>query len=115
MMPNDRGSAHSGMKEWWWQRITGVYIALFLVPFIFIIRGLGEKDYNTVVAYLSSPLGKALGLGFIFSVLAHAYIGLSIIIEDYVPIGTIRLPFIALLNLVVVIIGAWAALIILSF
>jgi succinate dehydrogenase / fumarate reductase membrane anchor subunit len=112
---NDRGSAHSGMSVWWWQRITGFYIALFAVPLIFILKGLDEGDYRSVVAFLSSSFGKALGFGFILSLLVHAYIGLRIIIEDYVPFGSFRLPFVAFLNFLVTIIGLWAIILILSF
>jgi succinate dehydrogenase / fumarate reductase membrane anchor subunit len=116
MIPtDDRGSAHSGMTVWWWQRISGVYIALFAIPLIIMLKGLDETDYDTIVAYLSSPLGKALSFGFVLSLLAHAYIGLRIIIEDYVPSAIFRLPFVALLNFFVVIIGMWAALLVLQF
>ena len=111
---DDRGSAHSGMSMWWWQRITGFYIALFSVPLILALKGLDEGDYSTVVAHLSSPFGKALGFGFILSLLTHAYIGLRVIIEDYVPFGSFRLPFVAFLNLLVAIIGLWATLLVLQ-
>ncbi len=116
MIPtNDRGSAHSGMGIWWWQRISGFYIALFAIPLIFILQGLDEGDYRSVVAFLSSSFGKALGFGLILSLLTHAYIGLRIIIEDYVPVGSLRLPIVAFLNFLVAIIGLWAIILIQKF
>ena len=99
---------------WWWQKITAVYVAVFTIPLIVTLRGLGAGDYEWLFKCLSSPLGKSLGIAFIVSVVTHGYIGIRIVIEDYVPIQLIRFPLIALLNLIVAVMSLWGVFIIIK-
>ena len=110
----DNGSAHNGIMEWWWQRITAVYITIFTIPLIGLLKGLGPEDYDWMLRHLSSPFWKAVTITYVVAVVVHGYIGLRIVVEDYVPIKTIRFPLISLINLVVAVMTLWGIIVIIK-
>lgn len=78
------GSAHEGVKQWLGQRLS----ALLLIPLsIWFVIGLvrhHNADYQTVVSWIAQPwIGAALAL-LISAMFYHAYLGLLVIIEDYI-------------------------------
>ncbi len=78
------GSAKEGASHWWNQRLTAIAMIPLALWFSFSIALIAVADYATVTAWISSPLSTvllilAIGVGFY-----HGYLGLQVIIEDYV-------------------------------
>lgn len=78
------GSAKSGSRQWWWQRIT----ALALVPlFLWLATALvmhAGTDYERAVAWVAQPWTTLMLIVLIGLTFHHGQLGAQVIIEDYV-------------------------------
>ncbi len=78
------GSAKEGSAHWWSQRLG----ALALIPlglwFAASVAGMAGADYYTMRAWVGSPLVAGLLLLLIVATFHHGYLGLQVIIEDYI-------------------------------
>ncbi len=78
------GSARSGTRDFWRQRLTAVAnIPLTIAAVVIIIMLLG-RNQAAVAQILGSPLVAIIMLLFIGSTVIHMKIGMQVIIEDYV-------------------------------
>lgn len=78
------GSAKSGAEHFWRQRVTAVAnIPLMILFVIVLVSNLGG-DHASVAASVGSPLTAILFLLIICSAVYHMYLGMQVIIEDYV-------------------------------
>lgn len=78
------GAAKEGASHWWNQRLTAIALIPLALWFSFSIALIAVADYSTVSAWIGSPfttvlLILAIGVGFY-----HGYLGLQVIIEDYI-------------------------------
>jgi succinate dehydrogenase / fumarate reductase membrane anchor subunit len=79
------GSARSGSKHWWAQRLTSVALVPLTLWFIWSVLRLTNASQADVADWLSSPVRMALMLALIFATFHHLQLGLQVVIEDYVP------------------------------
>ena len=78
------GSAKSGTEHFWHQRLTSVAnIPLFLF-FVISIVMLAGADHAAFIAYLSNPIVSITMLLMVLSGVYHMYLGMAVIIEDYI-------------------------------
>jgi len=78
------GSAKSGTEHFWHQRLTSIAnIPLFLF-FVISIVVLAGADHAAFIAYLSNPIVAITMLLMVLSGVYHMYLGMAVIIEDYV-------------------------------
>jgi len=77
-----------GLKPWIWQRISALYLGVFLLYLIIALLQVDTLSYQSWVQWVSDPLnGSFLLIGF-FMTAIHAWIGLKDVIMDYVhPLG----------------------------
>ncbi|MBM3558717.1 MAG: succinate dehydrogenase, hydrophobic membrane anchor protein [Alphaproteobacteria bacterium] len=78
------GSAKSGTRHWWLQRVTALALIPLAVWFIVGVVVLGAADHAAAVAWIGHPVSAvllilAIGFGF-----WHGQLGLQVVIEDYV-------------------------------
>lgn len=94
MKPEHLGAAGNGLGDWLWQRASAIVLLVTLpVPFVLLLGLIGgELGRDTFVSVLAHPLSKTIHSVMLLALLAHAYLGLKVIAEDYVPRLAIRLP-----------------------
>ena len=78
------GSAKSGTEHFWVQRVTAIANVPLFVFLLASIVSLAGADFATVIAYLSNPIVSVVLLLMILSGVYHMYLGMQVIIEDYV-------------------------------
>ncbi len=91
------GSAKEGASHWWMQRITAVALVPLAIWFAFAVAMLGGASYETVIAWLKSPIVTVLLILFIVATFYHTQLGLQVIIEDYVG-GWLKIATIIIVN-----------------
>ena len=78
------GSAKSGTRHFWHQRLTSVANVPLTILVVLIILGLLGRNHAAVVQILGSTLVAITMLLFIISSVYHMWLGMQVIIEDYV-------------------------------
>jgi succinate dehydrogenase / fumarate reductase membrane anchor subunit len=78
------GSAKSGVEHWWAQRLTAVALAPLGLWFAIAMLRLETLAYAEVVAWLRDPITAVLLLSSIMTVVYHSYLGVQVVVEDYV-------------------------------
>jgi succinate dehydrogenase / fumarate reductase membrane anchor subunit len=78
------GSAHSGTMHFWRQRLTSVALIPLSIAFIFIVIALLSSNYAGALQILGSPLIAIIMLLFVGTTVYHMWLGMQVIIEDYV-------------------------------
>jgi succinate dehydrogenase / fumarate reductase membrane anchor subunit len=78
------GSAHHGTRVFWHQRLTSVANIPLTIAMIVIIIGLLGRNHAAVVQILGSTFVAIIMLLFIISSVYHMWLGMQVIIEDYV-------------------------------
>ena len=78
------GSARSGTAHFWHQRLTSVAGVALTVAFVVIVMAVMGRNHAAVVQILGAPLVAILLLLFVFSTTYHMWLGMQVIVEDYV-------------------------------
>jgi succinate dehydrogenase / fumarate reductase membrane anchor subunit len=78
------GAAKEGVSHWWNQRLTAIALIPLALWFSFSIALLAVADYATVSAWIASPFSTVLMILAICVGFYHGYLGLQVIIEDYI-------------------------------
>jgi succinate dehydrogenase / fumarate reductase membrane anchor subunit len=78
------GSARSGYGHWFTQRVTAVAVAVLGLWLLVAIARLGALDYGTVTSWLAQPTHAVLCALFVLATAQHTWLGLEVVIEDYV-------------------------------
>ena len=78
------GSAQSGTEHFWHQRLTAVANVPLTIAFIVIVVALLGRNHAAAVQILGTPLVAIVMLLFIGSIAYHMWLGMQVIIEDYV-------------------------------
>jgi succinate dehydrogenase / fumarate reductase, membrane anchor subunit len=105
-----RGSAKDGTSHWWAQRISAVALAPLTLWFVVELLRMPSLDFGHVHAWLISPLNGFLVLLLLGAMSYHSYLGVSEVIEDYVPSGGVKWVSLLLLRFAHIMIGGAAAL-----
>jgi succinate dehydrogenase / fumarate reductase membrane anchor subunit len=85
------GSARSGTKHFWYQRLTAVANIPLTIAVIVIMITLLGRNQAAVAQILGSPAVAIIMLLFIGSTVFHMKIGMQVIIEDYLHDESARL------------------------
>ena len=77
------GSARSGSRHWWLQRVTALALAPLTVWFVISFMALIGADHRTYSQWISSPLNAVLMILLVIVLFYHMTLGLQVIAEDY--------------------------------
>jgi len=88
----DPGSAHSGVSDWYWQRLSAVVLVVLLPLPFFLLIGVygGSIEQPGLQDILNHLLSHLLSTILIAALIIHAYAGLKVMIEDYVHVAGVR-------------------------
>ena len=78
------GTAKEGVGHWWSQRLTAIALIPLAIWFVASVAALTGADYQTLRDWVASPLVASLLILLIVATFYHAYLGLQVVIEDYV-------------------------------
>lgn len=96
------GSSHGGTHEWIIHRLTAISNLVLMTWFIVSLLALPDYRYETVTAWLSSPLGATAMILLVISLFWHARMGLQIVIEDYIHDAGSKFGILAIVNLAII-------------
>jgi len=78
------GSTKTGVQHWWSQRLTAIALVPLSLWFVYSVVALNGADHATFKAWLSAHGNLVLMLSFVMALFYHAYLGLQVVVEDYV-------------------------------
>ncbi|NWG24147.1 MAG: succinate dehydrogenase, hydrophobic membrane anchor protein [Pseudorhodoplanes sp.] len=78
------GSAHAGTDHFWKQRVTAVALIPLTIAFVLIIISLVGRNQAAAIQIIGSPFVAITMLLFVLSGVHHMWLGMQVIIEDYV-------------------------------
>lgn len=99
----------TGLRAWVVQRISGAYLAVFIVYLVLAVAAAPPRDYAAWVAWMSAPaMVVATGLFFV-ALLYHAWIGVRDVILDYIHPLVARAVMLGLVMVLLLAQGIWVA------
>jgi succinate dehydrogenase / fumarate reductase membrane anchor subunit len=96
------GSARSGARHWWIERLTSVATLLLFVWLAVSLLRLPSVDQPSVTEWLRDPLAAVPMILLVLATFWHLKMGLQVVIEDYVHEEGTKLFSILLLNFFVI-------------
>jgi len=103
------GSARSGTARWWAERLTSVALIPLTLWFFFSLLLLPSLDYSTMRAWMAVPMSGFLCALLVVVLAYHAYLGTSVVVEDYVHSHGPKLLLLLSLQFLFVLTGGAAA------
>ena len=100
------GSAQEGTAHWVVQRITALALVPLCLWFVVSILMLMHSDYVAVVNWMHAPWNAILLVLLVLTVYWHAYLGLQVVVEDYVHVAWVKVSAIVLLRFLAVVLTA---------
>ena len=92
-----------GLQAWLFQRLTGVFMVLYILYFLLVLLTTETMTYAAWVAWFSHPLmNTATGL-FYIHLAVHAWVGMRDVVLDYVPNDSLRLTTLACISFFLII------------
>ena len=103
-----------GLRAWLLQRMTAVYIALYLVFILAWLLQQDGMDFNTWQS-LFSRLDMVIATILLYvSLLIHAWVGMRDVFLDYVKPQWLRMTMLGLLGVALVVMGIWVLVVMLK-
>lgn len=78
------GSAKTGIHHWLSQRLTAIALVPLSIWFVYSVVALNGADHATFKEWLSGHGNLVMMLSFVVALFYHAYLGLQVVVEDYV-------------------------------
>ena len=100
------GSARSGTGHWWSQRMSALGLIPLSLWFAGSVLGMSHADYTTVTVWMHTPWVAVLLSLFLVTLLYHAYLGVQVVIEDYVHTEWRKLTSLLLIKSACILLGA---------
>ncbi|MEO8464864.1 MAG: succinate dehydrogenase, hydrophobic membrane anchor protein [Gammaproteobacteria bacterium] len=87
------GNAHGAAEHWWVQRVTAVALIPLALWFAVGLTTLPDFSYLTVAAWAHRPVTSILLILFVGAAAYHSFLGVQVVIEDYVTGKASRVAF----------------------
>ncbi len=100
------GAAHSGTGHFWHERVTSVALIPLSLWFLYVLLGLSGTSEVTALQFLAHPWNAMLMGAFVSFSLWHAYLGLQVVIDDYIHTAGMKIFLMLVVRFSVIAIGA---------
>ncbi len=104
----------SGMQAWALQRITALYLALYISYMIGLFIFAPPASYDAWRFWVAQPHVSMAMLLFFGSLLFHAWVGIRNILIDYIKPFALRLTLLVLTGLGLLACGVWSLEVVIS-
>lgn len=78
------GTAKDGTSHWWGQRVSAIALLVLGIWFAFLLATMSGFSHAEAVAAIGRPINSVLLLLLSVTVGYHSYLGIQVVIEDYV-------------------------------
>ena len=92
------GTAKEGTGHWWTQRLTSLALIPLAIWFVASVAAHAGADHEAMRDWVGSPVVASLLLLLIVTTFYHSYLGLQVVIEDYVHSETAKLSSLILVK-----------------
>ena len=89
------GSAKGGSEHWWAQRLSAIALVPLCLWLVAALAGMQAYDYSTVSTWMAGPLNSILLILLLLTMTYHSYLGVQVVVEDYVRGATKTVTLIA--------------------
>jgi len=96
-----------GLKAWLVQRLSAVYMVLYLLIAVFYLAASSPHGYSEWKALIATPAVSVATLLLFAMVLLHAWVGVRDVVMDYVHPYALRLTALVLVAGALVAMGVW--------
>jgi succinate dehydrogenase / fumarate reductase membrane anchor subunit len=100
------GPSHSGTGHFWHERVTSVALIPLSLWFLYVMLGLAGTSEVTALQFLAHPLNAILMGAFVCFSLWHAYLGLQVVIDDYIHTAGTKIILMLLIRFSVIAVAA---------
>ena len=98
----------NGMTAWLVQRISAVYLALYMLGFLLALLISGGWNHAEWQALMTSRFMVATTFLFYISLLLHAWVGMRDVVMDYIHPLPIRLTVLAMIGATLLLFAFWS-------
>ena len=96
-----------GLRDWLLQRLSAVYLAVFLVYLMAHFYRQPHHNYQQWHDWMAHPLMMVASAVFILALLVHGWVGMRDVVLDYVHDVRVRLMVLSLIALLFIGYGLW--------
>jgi succinate dehydrogenase / fumarate reductase membrane anchor subunit len=100
--------AAGGSHHWWLQRVSAVALVPLAAWFVIALALLPDTGYATARAWLAAPVHAMLAGLLLLTAALHSWLGVTVIVEDYVSGTARRFATLLVLQFLHVVLGAGA-------
>ncbi len=85
------GTAKDGTSHWWGQRVSAVALLFLGLWFAFSLASMDSFSHSAAVEFVAAPINSLLLLLLIVAMGYHSYLGVQVVLEDYVHAPGLKL------------------------
>lgn len=103
-----------GMRTWIMQRLTAVYMLVYLLGFVYLLSCNLPLDYGRWREMFTHPFANIATTLFFYTLLYHAWVGIRDILIDYIHWSPLRYLLWVSITLSLLGLGIWVTMILYS-
>ena len=92
------GSAKEGSHHWWAQRLTALALVPLTIWFVASVVTMAGADYDAMREWVGSLSVTVMLVCLIIATFYHAFLGLQVVVEDYVHGEGVKIATILILK-----------------